>query len=218
MRRLGWLGQGDETTDTTGIVFANQWDQPTTPALDFAAGTVGGKIPPAGAYEAATGGVPASSGFWDTAKQAAAYSFQAPSGEESEYAQAQAAGSPLTSAQQQMAKSYGISTPASAMAQQQAQVQSQAQMIAAASGAAANLTKAFVPLFQPNLLQPLPVGGQAALNAQQQQSLNPALYAQQQAAAAKQKQAPKSNINTYMIVGAVVIGIGVLYFMFKDKK
>lgn len=141
---------------------------------------------------------PASTGFWSEAKQAASLPFEysTSSGEESSYQQAYDTGVQLTPAQQQVAASYGITGPSAA-------------------------AKAYMPLFKASLLQPSPVAGQTALqNVQtqaQQQSLNPALYAQMQAAAAQQAAVPGSN-KTLLIIGGAIIGLAILYFMFKDKR
>jgi len=69
------------------------------------------------------------------------------------------------------------------------------------------------PMFTPNILQPM----QPGFTAEQQQSLNPAAYAQQQAAQEKKPAAPSSNKTLY-IIGGVVVGLALLYFMFSDRK
>ncbi len=80
-------------------------------------------------------------------------------------------------------------------------------------GQATTVQYSRAPMFKANILQPM----QPGFTAEQQQSLNPVAYAQRQAAQSKDAPAPSSNKTLY-IIGGVVVGLALLYFMFKDKK
>jgi hypothetical protein len=153
---------------------------------------------------------PVSTGFWESVKQftAAPFGTTVSTGEEAVYQQALQSGVQLSPSDRQIAASYGIVAPSAPSA-------AASSVFAPSAPAASSASRTIsTPMFKVNIMQPM----QPGFTPEQQQSLNPAAYAQQQTAKANQATGGSKSNQTLFIIAAVAVACGVLYFMFRDKE